>query len=112
MSLAIPDTGMITVKIGAVEQPVDVYYANNRVWELQEKNRDEEDGVIHKFHSAVVLLLGELGFPGANHFQASKFVDGIRKAVEELGKAESGEPTPNSPDSTVPASSPSPPASS
>jgi hypothetical protein len=104
----IPDDGFVKVKIGDAENAVDLYYANNRLVEIDDERR-EKGQPDTAFLAGVVKLLDELGFPGCSHRAASRFVDAVNARVDALKKADAGEPMPGSPASTGPESSEAPP---
>lgn len=108
--LDIPDDGFIKVRLAGVEQVVDVYQTFNHINGLRQRytgatlTPDEAA----EFNTGVVEHLLALGFTRVSHAAASRFVDAIYGAVENIrGNAGAG-PTPGSPASTEPQPSSSP----
>jgi hypothetical protein len=97
------DAATITFKVrrdGAeVERTVDLWCANNRLYEIGQQQRGKP---AHEYYSAVVELMESLGFPTVRHATADKFVEAIRERMALLKNADGGGPTQGSPASTEP----------
>jgi hypothetical protein len=107
--MELTDVGFLDVTINGVLQRLDLYYVNNRLYEL---GRQFSNKPAPEYHTAVVQLLVELGFPDCSHHLADRFVRGIVEKVKQLGNAGSGTPTLGLPASTEQAPSASPAATS
>src|SRR5436190_1128226 len=98
--MQLDDIGFLDVTINSVMQRLDLYYVNNRLYEL---GRQFSNKPAPEYHAAIVQLLVELGFPECSHHLADRFVRGIAERVKQLGNGGSGTPTLGLPGSTVPA---------
>lgn len=92
------DIGRAVVVIGGVEVSIDLYEANNRIYELATEFREKPT---HEYHAALVNYIQSLGFPACSHYLADRFGASVVQAVEDLKKKAGGEQTPGSPASTA-----------
>lgn len=105
--LEIQDDGFATVKIGDEEHVIDVWQVWGDVDNLRAQARDGGAD----FLQLTVEYLAGVGFKKQiSHKAANAFLKWHSGLVAEVGKAVAGESKPDSPDSTVPTPSDSPPA--
>jgi len=103
--LEIPDDGYVSVKIGDVAKDLDAYATYHEVQEILTAAQDQS---AHDWRIGILHYLEGKGFPKCSLRVADHFWKGLCDAVEAMGKADAGEPTPGSPAGTEPTPSGSP----
>jgi hypothetical protein len=83
--IEIPDSGIVTVKIGTDSFNLDAYDVHNRICSIRSKIV-EEDRPREDFHAEIGELLKGKGLPTLNCFQVDRLTTKLAVAVDELGK--------------------------
>jgi hypothetical protein len=88
LNLCDGDEGWVDIQIAGAMRRVDVFAANNYLYEINESTK--ATGSLNQFHDMVVKYLQDLGFPPVSHFVAVRFVEEINRVCEDLKKKASG----------------------
>ncbi len=92
MSLEIPESGFVTVKIGEASASIDLYSANNQLASIYAEVNEAFPGannakLAHERLSRVCDLLESLNLGRVSHYSADQFETAIFDAFDALKKA-------------------------